>query len=201
MTNLVLERQVAVVVGEASPCIHAASKKQNSQENTPDILRKVVSSVRFLAEEGDLPLFTWTLGLPQGALIRMLEECALPSWDTESLPAHEYDFVEKMLPETFNMLRLHLFHYRTGLLDVAHADYLARAVAASCFGSRPLWQDLGLGKEEDVSILLATFFNPLYRKNKHCKNWRRYLFSELHVGSARWSSIPEMLLKCILNRQ
>lgn len=168
---------------------------------TGDILRITLRHVIHLSETGDLPLFTWTLGLPQAALAATLEARSLPSWHAESIPPNEYSVIEKMVPRTFHTLRSRLLQFRTRSLDTNDADHLSRAIAAACFGSRQLWQDLGLHGERELASLLATYFKPLHQKNKRNTKWKRFLFSELHETSEHWSSIREMLLKCLMQRK
>lgn len=197
MSTQVLEACSLIGADEGSSAIHSNSEPYIYSARPADMLPNAISSVRSLSEQGDLPLFVWTLGLPQGALVSMLKECSLPSWRTESLMAHEYERIEKMVPQTFNTLRLRLLQYRTRLIDPVHADYLARAVAAACFGNRSLWEDIGLQGDEQLSSLLATFFYPLHQKNKRFKNWKRFVLTELHAVTDHAPTIPEMLLKCV----
>ncbi|MBP5998691.1 MAG: nitrogen fixation protein NifQ [Azonexus sp.] len=168
---------------------------------TRDMFRDAIAHVRAAAEDGDLPLFVWTLGLPQPGLIALLHDCSLPADGVVSLAPSEYLQLEKMVPGTFDELRRLLFQYRTRLIDVAHADYLSRALAGACFGNRPLWRDLGLRDEAALSSLLATFFLPLVQKHRHCRRWKRQLFGELHQPVDAGFSVLELLLKCIRQRQ
>ena len=109
---------------------------------TDDLLKIAISSVLRYSEGGELPLFAWTLGLPQQALLRLLEDCFMPSMVVESIPTHEYAVLEKMVPKTFTALRTMLFQERTRFIDETYADCLSRAIAAACFGNRQLWLDL-----------------------------------------------------------
>lgn len=179
----------------------SGDSKPSPRPQVENLLRTTVGRILHLSETGDLPLFTWTLGLPQHTLATVLETLALPSWHAESIPPSEYAVIEKMVPPTFDTLRRSLFQFRTPSLDAIHADHLARAITAACFGSRQLWQDLGLKDEEALSTLLAVFFQPLHRKNKRNTKWKRFLLSALHETPEQWSSIREMLLKCVMQRQ
>jgi len=139
--------------------------------------------------------------LPQASLDSLLEECSLPSAEAVRLDSHNYALVERLIPQTFHELRLFLFQHRTHFLDAIHAGYLSRALAAACFGYRPLWQDLGLDNEDALLALLKTFFSPLIRKHWRCRYWKRLFFSQLPpVAGARFSS-QEMLLQAVLQHQ
>jgi len=165
------------------------------------LLRGLVAHVRLLAEEGELPLFAWTLGLPQGALCRMLEECHLPSGALSAMDSTNFGRIERLVPNSYHDLRLMLFQHRTRLVDAIHADYLSRALAGACFGSRQLWEDLGLSSDDELASFMATFFVPLNLRHKHCRHWKRQLFKDLHTPSEAGFSVPDLLLKCVLMRQ
>lgn len=164
-------------------------------------LREVVAHVRHLAGEGELPLFVWSLGLPQPMLLRLLDECSLASADVDGLDDEAYARIEKLTPASFHRLRMLLFQHRTRLIDAIHADYLSRAVAGACFGSRPLWEDLGLVEEKSLASFLATFYAPLVQKHRHCRHWKRQLFMALQDAASDGFSLPELLLRCVLQRQ
>lgn len=178
-----------------------AGRLRPSNHHADEFLKTAVCSVLRRAEEGELPLFTWTLGLPQVALLRILEDCFLPSEVVESMPAHEYAILETMAPKTFSALRAMLFQERTPFIDETYADRLARIIAAACFGSRQLWQDLGFSDDDPLSTVLASYFHPLYRKNAQHIKWKRFLFSELYSPQRRVHSFPDMLLNSLIHRQ
>ncbi len=161
-------------------------------------LRGVVAQVRACSEEGELPLFVWTLGLPQVALVQMLDEVELPSESVAQLDSNGFRHLEGLTPRSFHEIRLMLFQRRTRLVDRFHADLLARAIAGACFGNRSLWQEIGLPDEEALSSFIQTFFAPLAQKHKHCRNWKRQLLKDLYgLGGAEFS-ISDLLLKCVL---
>lgn len=179
----------------------------NRQRSSPPPmvpLRDVVAHVRHLSEEGELPLFVWTLGLPQRVLYHLLEKCNLPTGTLGTMDSTEFKQIEQLIPNAYHDLRRMLFQHRTRLIDTTHADYLSRTVAAACFGSRQLWEDLGVGSEDDLACFMATFFTPLSLRHKHCRHWKQQLFKELHNLQERAASsfsIPDLLLKCVLTRQ
>lgn len=184
------------------PCPQAPVPAPRAAARLPeDLLRLAVRRVFQHVEDGELPLFAWTLGLPQRALQAMLVNCDLPAGHIEALAGRDYAVIEKMVPATFGALRALLFRNRTRLIDETHADCLARAVAAACFGSRPLAEDLGLKGDEALASLFATCFHPLYRRNAGGGKWKSFLFREIHAESRQAHSLPEMLLNCMARRQ
>lgn len=166
-----------------------------------DLLRDVVAHVRDSSEEGELPLFVWSLGLPQMALARTLEAFQLPSATITNLNATSYEHIEQLTPNLFHDIRSALFRQRTKLMDEIHADFLSRALAGACFGNRQLWQDLGFLNEEAQDSFMHTFFFPLTQKHKNCRNWKRQLLKDLRNQATTEFSVSELLLKCILTRQ
>jgi len=166
-----------------------------------DLTGSFVATVRARAEAGELPLFAWSLGLPQPALGRLLGEFGLSSADLAQLTAAEFHRLEQLTPAAFHELRRMLFEHRTKLLDPAQADSLARALAGACFGSLPLWEDAGFADETELASFIGTFFAPLAQKYRNCRHWKREFFKDLHRQSQVKPAIAELLLKCFLLRQ
>lgn len=165
------------------------------------LLRGVVAHVQGLIEEGEIPLFVWTLGLPQAALGQMLEDCKLRSPLLDCMDSKGYTWLELLVPQSFHDLRLMLFQNRTRLIDSVHADYFSRVLAGACFGSQQLWQDMGLGNEDELASFMATFFSPLALRHKQCRHWKRQLLKNLHGLTKNGLSPPDLLLKCVQMRQ
>ncbi|MCK6412806.1 MAG: nitrogen fixation protein NifQ [Azonexus sp.] len=184
-----------------SASISPAGIAANFQRPPLPLLRNIVAHVRQSSEEGDLPLFAWTLGLPRESLLRMQEECRLPGAALEAMDGREYERIERLVPSSFHDLRRLFFEHRTRLIDIVHSDYLSRALAAACFGSRPLWADLGLRDDKELNSFIATFFIPLAIRHKQCRHWKRQLLSDLHHLSHGGFSISDLLLQCVLLRQ
>lgn len=181
-----------------------SANRQHSSHPPMVHLRDVVAHVRHLSEEGELPLFVWTLGLPQRVLYHLLDTCNLPTDPLGTMESAEFEQIKQLVPDAYHDLRRMLFQHRTRLIDTTHADYLSRTVAAACFGSQQLWEDLGVASEGEFASFMATFFTPLSVRHKHCRHWKQQLFTELHTLQHRATSsvsIPDLLLKCLLMRQ
>lgn len=163
-----------------------------------ELTRNFVAHIRHLSEEGELPLFVWTLGFPRASLMRVLEECRLPCATLAGMSPSEFGQIEQLTPKSFHELRQMLFQQRTKLIDVVHADYLSRTLAGACFGSKPLWEDAGFQDDEEFSSFMRTFFAPLARNHKHCRHWKREIFKELYSWTHVRFSTSDLLLKCFL---
>ncbi len=90
-------------------------------------------------------------------------------------------------PETFLKIMRLLSAARAPQAAPEAAAQLARTIAAACFGSRHLWQDLRLAGRDEVSRLLAACFPALYAANIHNLKWKRFLFAE---ASAQFGGEP-----------
>lgn len=143
------------------------------------LLSQAIAGVLRHAQGGDLPLFAWTLGLPRDAWLAMLSTYFPESKALEPMSPAAYAAIEKSTPELFRHLAVMLLEQRSPEVDSVHADWLARAFAAACLGSRHLWMDLGLRGRADVSALLSAWFPALHAKNAHNLKWKRFLFAEL----------------------
>lgn len=166
-----------------------------------DLTSNFVATVRARAEAGELPLFVWSLGLPQPALGRLLDEFGLPAAAVAQLAPGAFDWLEQLTPAAFHELRRMLFEQRTKLLDPAHADSLARALAGACFGNLPLWEDAGFASEAELASFIGTFFAPLAQQYRNSRHLKRQFFKDLHRRSQVKPAIAELLLKCFLLRQ
>lgn len=149
----------------------------------PDLRQRAIAGVLRHAQEGDLPLCAWTLGLAHQEWLAMLEASFPELGELEAIPAQAYAAIQATTPAAFFALLALLTAHRHQNADERHSDWLARAIAAACLGSRHLWQDLGLADRADVGMLLSTFFPALYRKNSQQLRWKRFLFAELDTQS------------------
>lgn len=121
---------------------------------------------------GELPLFAATLGLPAEAFGRLLRP------EYRNLLAGLPDtLLEQWLPPHFDTLVALLWEYRRDDLPAIHC--FARAMAAASFGERHLWQDMGFGRREALSGLVAQCFPRLHALNKADLKWKRLLFGLL----------------------
>ncbi|BAK75724.1 NifQ family protein [Pseudogulbenkiania sp. NH8B] len=148
------------------------------------LLDRAIAGVLRHAQDGDLPLFAWTLGLPQAALLAMLAQ-RFPELDRlEPMPEPDYASIRAATPAGFAELVALLGAHRAPDVPEAEAEWLARAVAAACFGERPLSVDLGLSGREAVSRLLVRYFPSLSRRNPARRSWKSFLFAELAAARA-----------------
>ena len=145
----------------------------------PEALQQAVAGVLRNAHAGELPPFARTLGLPQAGLFQVLR-CCLPQLAAiDAIPERKYAALMQDMPALFNDVQALLMEQRTPDADPLHAEWLARAIAAACMGSRFLWQDMGLGERDDVAALLRQYFRPLYDSNQGDLKWKRFIFLQL----------------------
>lgn len=144
------------------------------------LLQRAVSGVLRGAQNGDLPLFAWTLGLPQDELLLVLAELFPEVQPVEPLREAQYGQLLSLRPRDFpSMLRV-LMEGRNPALPVQRIRWLAHAMTAACYGERQLWQDMGLGQIADLALLMQICFPPLYERQRIGQNWKQLLLTELH---------------------
>lgn len=145
----------------------------------PGLMVAAIAGVFRNAQDGELPLFSWTLGLPQAQLAALVEYCFPELRMLELMPEPQYAMIVKDAPAEFHGLVALLLANRSPGADPQHADWLAHAIAAASLGSRHLWQDLGLTGRDAVCRLLEQYFQPLYWRNTKNLKWKRFFFAEL----------------------
>lgn len=152
----------------------------SSAAQTPDeLLRRAIAGVMRGGQEGRLPLFAWTLGLPQDELLRMLAHCFAELAPLEPMTPRQYAAVQDSTPAHFHDLVGLLLAHSTHKVVAPRVRWLAHALAAACFGAQHLWQDLELDGRTSVSLLLHTHFAPLHQANTTHLRWKRHLFEQL----------------------
>ena len=147
------------------------------------------------AQEGEIPLFAWTLGLTQPAYQAMLAQC-LPDLTEVPLSAQQHAELGHNTPPDFALLAQLLYSHRSPDADPLHADWLARAIAAACFGNRHLWQDLELSGRDDVSFLMRGYFASLHELNGQSLKWKHFLFMELGLQRGQPGLRPPNCERC-----
>lgn len=151
----------------------------------PSLVTKAIAGVLRHAQEGELPLFAWTLGLPQPALLDMLASCFPELEPLEAMPPPHYQALLDTAPDDFAALVELLRANQTPNAEARQADWLARAIAAASFGGRHLWADLALSDRDEVSALMAHYFQPLFARNTRNIKWKRFIFAELGKRQGR----------------
>lgn len=141
--------------------------------NTP------LASVMHKAQAGQLPLFAWTLGLPAEEFRQMAHHW-FPDWnDFSDLPDNWFETQLAHTPKTFFQLVGLLVSYRATDHTPQEAQWVARAIAAACFGCQNLWQDLGMTGRADLAKLMHAYFPRLAARNPAGTPWKPFLFREL----------------------
>ncbi len=128
----------------------------------PDLLRRAVSGVLRNAQNGELPLFAWTLGMPQPELLALLARLFPEVDPVESMPDAQYQKLLRMCPPDFAAMLTLLLANRNPEQPERLTRWLAHAIAAACYGERELWEDLDLGGRDDLGQLLQQYFPPLH---------------------------------------
>ena len=155
---------------------------QDLPDDVAYLLQRAVSGVLRAAQNGDLPLFAWTLGLPQDELLEVLAKLFPEVEPVEPLRDVQYQQLLALKPRDFqSMLRL-LEQSRNPQLPEQKIRWLAHAMTAACYGEHELWRDMGLGDMTDLARLMQVCFPPLYERQRIGQNWKQLLLSRLHDG-------------------
>lgn len=139
---------------------------------------RAIGGVLRNAQNGELPLYAWTLGLPQDELLAMLHHCFPETFPVEAMSSAQYDRLRRQQPDDLQALATLLLH-RSPDIPPQEARWLAHALASACFGEHHLWEDMGLGGGQDVSLLMQHGFASLHARNTRGLHWKRFLLAEL----------------------
>ena len=149
------------------------------QQRAFRLLTRAVLGVLRNAQDGELPLYAWTLGQPQPDLREVLATCAPELGQQEALSDAQYQLLLSQQPPLHSALLDMLLANRSAAENPQHGSWLAHAVAVASLGSRHLWQDMGLTGRHEVSLLLQYYLYPLYARNQADIKWKRFLYAEL----------------------
>lgn len=139
------------------------------------LVAHVVAAILRHAEAGELPLFAWTLGLPQSRLRTIVSRCIPEFSKLAPFSEPHYEVLRQRVPPAFPQLVELLRSQLLATADTEHAEWLCHAVAAGCFGTRPLWIDLDLADPEQLKALLKCYYRPdfVYRSDE--EGWKSNL--------------------------
>ncbi len=162
----------------------------------PPLARAAIAGVSRNAQTGDLPLFAATLGFDRREFRALVAACLPGAEEPPEWTACAHALCAGQCPTLFAPLTQLLFEHRASNLAQRPARWLAHAVAAAGFGSRHLWQDLGLSGRSEVSRLLRLCFPALAAGNTADLKWKRYLFQTLGEQLDRPNLRPPGCAEC-----
>ena len=150
----------------------------------PDsVERRLLHAVRVHAIEERLPMAAWTAGLGHSefdALASAVGACDPEPGPPCSLPIRQRPVLLTPLVELL---------WSNRECDDAWTRLISGAVACAAYGSRHLWQDLGLDGRHEVTALFERRFPRVVSSNERQLKWKHHLFnllgSELKVPGLR----------------
>lgn len=148
------------------------------------LLRAALAQLLRGAQEGDVPLFAWTLGLSQSDLCELVRSCFPESGPLQPLPAADYAVLQRLVPPELEQWVAHMLPHRNPQADVREAQWLAHAVATAGICGGSLWQNLGLQGHDALGFLLQHYYPSLYARNVRQAPWTHFLAQELQVPLA-----------------
>lgn len=167
-----------------------------STHSNGGLLVQAIAGTLRNAQDGELPLFAWTLGMTQPAYRAMLVQCLPELAAAPALSEEQFALLGHNTPPDFVALTELLYAHRSPNADALHANWLARSIAGACFGSRHLWQDLGLSGREGVSYLMQHYFANLHDLNVQALKWKHFLFLELGLQRGQPGLRPPTCERC-----
>lgn len=149
-------------------------RRDEPNEQLPRLLHTAITATCLKAEQGELPLFAWTLGLPREEHRRMHLHC-LPSQPLPDSIERHYPHLANDPPPGFAPM-LHLLQDARPANPDARSDWLARCLAIACCDESPLWQTLGMDEPQQVDLLMAHYFPRLPTPTSHAfEDWQQLL--------------------------
>lgn len=100
----------------------------NTRPTLEGLMTRAIAGAITSAQEGNLPLFAWTLGLPQAALKDMIEQCFPELGDLEPVSPTQYAMFVEATPHDFHALLDLIGQHRSPDVPASHTDWLARAI-------------------------------------------------------------------------
>jgi len=137
---------------------------------------RALAGVLESANAGRLPRFAQWLALPEDAFWAMLDRCFPGARHFGWGPEHDMPDPAHLPCEFDDLVEL-LDDYAS--VDTPEARWAARALACGCFGGSHLWHDMGLSGRDEVSLLLDTYFHPLYVANTTDMKWKKFFYHQL----------------------
>ena len=124
-------------------------------------VERVVMHVMRAAQQDDLPLYAWTLALPQHRLLVLLRALYPELPVLQGLPVAAYRRLVARVPPCRQALVDHLLAHADPDGDHLRQEALARALAMAGMGEAELWQDAGMPSPQALQQLLKTHFPDL----------------------------------------
>jgi nitrogen fixation protein NifQ len=168
----------------------------NSDLTKDNLLTRAISGVLTGAQEGELPLFAWTLGMRPDAFVSMVKQCFPELGELDLGSKRQFEQLLNTTPAQFEQLVHLMLRYRQDGFNNPASEWLARTIAAACFGSHHLWEDLGLFDRQDVTTLLTEHFPGLVARNVNEMRWKRFLFHELGINQGGLALRPPGCQQC-----
>jgi len=166
------------------------------RDGLPPLARAAVAGVLRNALSGELSLFAATLGFDRHEFRALAAACLAGAEPEREWETTAYALCASQAPALFAPLTELLLAQRAPGLAERPARWLAHALAAASFGSRHLWQDLGLSGRAEVSRLMQLCFPALAQQNTADLKWKRFLFLALGEQLGRPGLMPPHCTRC-----
>ncbi len=141
------------------------------------LMFRALRGVMRRAENGDLPLFARTLGLPPEQYCTMMAHYfpEYPAGD-ELLPP-SYALLQACRPDDFSSVLANVLNDSLELDQQQPQLWLAHAVASAAYGEQVLWQSMELANVHQLHQLLLYYFPQCDVIKQGVSSWQVSLFN------------------------
>lgn len=141
-----------------------------------ELLRHGLCSALSAAQAGELPLFVWTLGLPQEELLTVVRFCLPRLGAVQPMPDAQYHLLLKQVPTEVNNLVKQLLEGCANSASKQEAHWLAHILACLCWTHASWWQALALNDAHEMEQLLQYYLPDFYARHKSQReDWKKCL--------------------------
>lgn len=139
------------------------------------LMFRAIRGVIRSAENGDLPLFARTLGLPSEQYLAMMTHYfpEYPAADAFSQPS--YELLQASMPDDFSRVLSKVLSLNVELDDQQPRLWLAHAIASAAYGEQALWESMELANALQLQTLLACYFAKWDALKYGVASWQSWL--------------------------
>lgn len=142
------------------------------------LMFRAIRGVIRSAENGNLPLFTRTLGLPSDQYLAMMTHYFPEYAVADELSQPSYQFIQSSIPNDFPKELNKVLSQNEELADQQLRIWLAHAIASAAYGEQALWQSMELANVLQLHILLDRYFAQKNGLKHHASSWQTWLFDD-----------------------
>ncbi len=122
------------------------------------LMFRAIRGVIRSAENGDLPLFAGTLGLPLDQYLAMMAQYFPEYPAVDELSHSSYQLLQSSIPDDFPRVLSHILSLSADTDNQPSKLWLAHAIASAAYGEQALWESMELASVLQLQGLLESYF-------------------------------------------